>query len=257
MTENYSKELSLCKGKIGFYYKNLMTGEQDFKNPDMPLMAASVIKLSVMAEFFRQAEEEGLDIFATRRVARDECLPSCGAVTYMNDNPSLTLIDLCTFMIIFSDNTATNILINLLGMDKINQNAVNLGLKNTKINRLLFDSELSKKGYENYTCAGDCALLLEQIYNGKLVSKKASEKMLWMLKSQRLNGKIPFFLHSYTKACVAHKTGEDSGITHDVGVVLDKVPFIICFLSNETDVPLFERKIQDLSYKIWQDTNAE
>ncbi len=255
MRERYSEKLSECKGNIGFYFKDLTTGEVDCKNPDLPLVAASVIKLAVMAEFFRQAEEEGLDIHALRRVRREERLPSCGALTYMSDEPILPLIDLCTFMIIFSDNTATNILIKLLEMDKINAYAQKLGLKNTKINRLLFDSEMSCRGYENYTSAADCARLLELIYNGGLVSKKASEKMLEMLKNQRLNGKIPFYLHSYTNAKIAHKTGEDSGITHDVGIIIDKKPFILCFLSNNTDVPAFERKMQDLSYEIWKDTD--
>ena len=77
--------------------------------------------------------------------------------------------------------------------------------------------------------------------------------MLEVLKNQRLNGKIPFFLSSgENKVQLAHKTGEDSGITHDVGIVLDKEPFIICFLSNEVNVPEFERVIQDLSFQIYK-----
>ena len=117
----------------------------------------------------------------------------------------------------------------------------------------MFDSVGASKGLENYTSAEDMALLLEKIYNGTLVSKKASAKMLEVLKNQRLNGKIPFFLSSgENKVQIAHKTGEDSGITHDVGIVLDKEPFIICFLSNEVNVPEFERVIQDLSFQIYK-----
>ena len=68
--------------------------------------------------------------------------------------------------------------------------------------------------------------------------------MLQILLDQRLNGKLPFYLHGEGVKC-AHKTGEDDGITHDVGVVFAERPFVICMLSNRVDVPAFERLIQD------------
>ena len=68
--------------------------------------------------------------------------------------------------------------------------------------------------------------------------------MLQILKDQRLNGKIPFFLDDYE---IAHKTGEDDGITHDVGIVFADHPVLLCFASNHTDVPAFERLIQDMA----------
>ena len=70
--------------------------------------------------------------------------------------------------------------------------------------------------------------------------------MLEILRNQKLNGKMPFFLKPRGIAC-AHKTGEDDGITHDVGVVYAKNPFVLCMLSEETDVPGFERLIQDVA----------
>ena len=69
---------------------------------------------------------------------------------------------------------------------------------------------------------------LEKIYNKELIDKKSSEEMISILKNQRLNGKIPFFLQSIKpKIEIAHKTGEDTNITHDVGIVFDKEPFIL------------------------------
>ncbi len=74
------------------------------------------------------------------------------------------------------------------------------------------------------------------------MSPEADAEMLGILKDQRLNGKMPFFLHGLK---IAHKTGEDDGITHDVGIVYADHPLILCFASNHTDVPAFERFIQD------------
>ena len=81
--------------------------------------------------------------------------------------------------------------------------------------------------------ARDIGILLEKMYRGELISEAASAQMLDILKSQKLNGKMPFYLHEYGIP-IAHKTGEDDGITHDVGIVLTDKPFIICFLTNES-----------------------
>ena len=247
------ERLSKINGKVGFYYKNLVKGEVISYNENEPMLAASLIKLTVLGEVFREIENGEIseqEVFTTRD---EEKVPSCGALNYMDEGLNVTLKDLYTLMIILSDNYATNILIDRCKIENINDFINENGMKNTVLKRKMFDSIGASKGLENYTSAEDMALLLEKIYNGTLVSKKASAKMLEVLKNQRLNGKIPFFLSSgENKVQIAHKTGEDSGITHDVGIVLDKEPFIICFLSNEVNVPEFERVIQDLSFQIYK-----
>jgi beta-lactamase class A len=89
------------------------------------------------------------------------------------------------------------------------------------------------------------------MYQGNLISKKADQEMLDILKEQRLNGKIPFYFTNDIK--IAHKTGEDQGITHDVGIVFGKVPFILCFLGNQVDVPFFERVMQETTLELYRD----
>ena len=68
--------------------------------------------------------------------------------------------------------------------------------------------------------------------------------MLQILSNQQLNGKMPFYLHSQG-ICCAHKTGEDDGITHDVGIIYASHPVIFCFVSQHTDVPRAERFLQE------------
>ncbi len=232
-------------GKTAFYYKNLVSGATFSLNASAPIIAASVIKLPIMAEFFFQAAEGKIDTNTEYAVQVQAKLPSCGALNYLHDGVRVTLMDLCTLMIILSDNTATNLLIRRLGMDAINQRIRALGLKNTRLNRLLFDADAQKQGLENRVSAKDMGLLLSLLYEGKLVSTQASKQMLDTLKNQRLNGKMPFFLHGIP---IAHKTGEDDGISHDVGIVYAGEPFVVCFLSEETDVPSFERWIQDTTF---------
>lgn len=245
MKDKIIEQIKSVSGKVGFYYKNLVTGETMQHGTDIPLQAASVIKIPILIEAFKRMEAGTIhktDLFTIRK---EDKLPSCGALTYMHDGLQVTLEDLYTLMIILSDNSATNILIKEFGMDSINATMKDLGLKSTRLNRLLFDKEQSALGIQNYIATEEIAWILEKMYLGELVSESASAEMISILKKQRLNGKIPFFIHG--KADIAHKTGEDDGITHDVSIVFAKQPFILCFCGNEVDVPVYERLMQDVS----------
>lgn len=248
-----TEKLAAMPGKVGFYYKNLITGETIEFNSHKPVRAASVIKLFVMAEAFRQIEEGLLnpnDIFTVNKA---ECVPSCGALVYMHDGLKVTVRDLITLMIILSDNSATNFLVDLLGIDNINKTIRSLGYKDTSIGRKMFDSEKAALGIQNYICAAETADLLERIYSGTLIGKEASEQMLGIMLNQRLNGKIPFYLHALENSPkIAHKTGEDDGTTHDAAIVFAPEPFILVFVSNETDVPAYERLMQDTAFELYQ-----
>ena len=229
-------------GEISVYGKDLKTDEKWAYEADVPLVAASVIKLPILVEAFRQARDGLLAMDEVFSIRPEQKMPSCGALTYLHDGLTVTLRDLCALMIILSDNTATNILIQRLGIENINAGMRKLGLQKSTLRRLLFDAEASARGLENTVTAWEMGQLLEMLYKGECVSPEADAEMLDILKDQRLNGKMPFFLHGLE---IAHKTGEDDGVTHDVGIVYADHPLIMCFASNHTDVPAFERFIQD------------
>ncbi|MBE5974445.1 MAG: serine hydrolase [Paenibacillaceae bacterium] len=250
------KILDQVPGKISFLYENLETGERVGYREDQSLMAASVIKLYVMAAVFNQFETGKLREDFSLSILKKDCVPSCGALTYLHDGICVTALDLVTLMIIFSDNTATNVLIELLGMDEINRYIKSLGFEKTCLNRKMYDTEKSSKGIQNYITASETGRLLTMMYRGELVSEEASRQMISILKNQQLCSKIPFYLQALTEEPeIAHKTGEDCGITHDVGIVYGKTPFLVCFCGNETDTPLFERIMGELSLKLYEETN--
>ena len=253
MRKNIIERLKNIKGDVSFYYKNLVTGEIIEYNEEKSMLAASLIKLPILVECFNQMSKGTVsrsEIFVTKE---DDKVPSCGALNYMQDNLQVRFKDLYVLMIILSDNYATNLLIDKLGIENINKLIKEIGLNNTIINRKMFDSEKAKLGLENYTSVKDISYLLEKMYRKELIDEKSSEEMMNILKNQRLNGKIPFFLHSLKpKIEIAHKTGEDTNITHDVGIVFSKEPFIICFCGNNVDVPVFERLMQDITYDLYK-----
>ena len=236
-----TSELAALSGKIGCYYKNLVTGETCTWHGDTPVIAASVIKLYVMTEAFAQIEAGKLAMDQEITVHRKDCVPSCGVLTYLHDDVKLQVIDLNTLMIIVSDNTATNVLIDLLGIDNINARIRALGFEKTILNRKLFDTEKAKLGLHNYITAEEVGALLEMMYRGTLVSEAASARMISIMKDQQLNHKIPYLIDPMPQAPqIAHKTGEDDNTTHDAAIIFSREPFILCICSNDTDVTKLE-----------------
>jgi len=240
-------------GKVGFYYAPVGGEAVEFQ-ADLPLVAASVIKVPIMVEAFRRFAEGTLDPNMEVEVRAEHKKPSCGALTYMHDGLKVTVLDLVTLMIIVSDNTATNLMIDMLGVDAVNATMEKLGIPGVCLRRKLFEPELSRQGIQNTITARGMGILLEKMAQGRLLGGEADAKMMKILGDQRLNGKLPFFLHSMDVE-LAHKTGEDDGTTHDVGVIFAKQPFVVCMLSNDVDVPKFERIMQDAALELYEINN--
>ena len=120
-------------GHTSIYFKDLTSGETFSYNADEPMSAASVIKLTVMAELFRQIDA-GIISREQKLVVKDENrVPICGVLTLMHTGMEVTPIDLCWLMITISDNMATNMLIDLLGIPNIQANIERLGLQGVKV----------------------------------------------------------------------------------------------------------------------------
>ena len=237
-------QLEALGGDTGVYVKSLATGETFARGADQPVVAASVIKIPVMIEAFRAQEAGELRFDELHALADAERMPSCGTLKAMHTGIGMTLLDLVRLMIIVSDNTATNILIRRLGIERINATLRELGCERTTLRRLLFDREAAERGLENTITAREMGMLLEKLWRGEIVSPEASAAMMDILLDQRLNGKLPFYLHA-RDIRIAHKTGEDAGVTHDVGVIFGKEPLVVCFVGEHVDVPAYERLMQD------------
>ncbi len=241
-------------GSISFYYKNLATGREIRYRSEKRMMAASVIKLFIMVEAFRRIRAGALDPDRMITVKRQDYVPSCGALAYMHEGLKVTVMDLVTLMIIFSDNTAANILTDLLGMEAINEGIRSLGFYDALLCRKMYDLEKSRQGIQNIITAGETGRLFQGLYEETLISPGACRQMLEILKHQQINSKIPFYLQALKdEPEIAHKTGEDTGITHDVGIVYGKQPFIVCFCGNGTDTPAYERLMAEISLKLYED----
>ena len=252
--KRWEARLTALPGRIGVYYKNLTDGREWGLHERKLFESASVIKLPVFAAIARMIETGETDWNERLRCRDRDKMPSCGALRYFTDEPELDLRTLCRLMIALSDNSATNLLLRRFGLERLNQEFRVMGLEQSRLERLLFDREASSRGLENRVTPIEMGTLLEQIARRNFVSPSVSEEIESVLRCQQTKHKIPGYLPK--SVAVAHKTGEDSGITNDVGIVFAEKPFVLCFLSNETDVPAAERCIRELSLELYRDLQA-
>lgn len=246
------KILDKLPGEIGVYYKDLTTGKSFGFKENEGFLAASVIKLPIMVAVLHEIKNGRLRRDDIIRLSTKDKVPGCGALAHMHSGSDVTIKDLYSLMIVLSDNTATNMLIRVLGINDINSIINKYGLETTKLNRFLFDNEQQNKGIENYFCPFEIGNLLESVYRKSLISEDISLEIEGILKQQQINHKIPYLIPDNIE--IAHKTGEDDGITNNVGIVYCKNPFVLCFAGNNTDVVLAEEAMRKISFLCYENS---
>ncbi|HWR45305.1 serine hydrolase [Sporomusa sp.] len=224
--------LSTYTGRWGVVVVNHTTGDRLELNPGMVFPAASMIKVPIMYEIMRQAAAGMISLEETLGVTSGITTGGAGILKELRPGLTLTVRELVTLMIILSDNTATNMLIDLAGMDNVNNTMTGLGLKSTVLRRRMMDFDAARAGLENGISAADLALLLAQVLDSTMLPPAYGAMMLDILKRQQINDKLPFFLPEET--VIAHKTGTLPGVEHDAGILfLPDGPYTICVLSAD------------------------
>lgn len=181
-------------------------------NVDEIFPSASLIKLFILLAINNSNLDNKIKIDKKDIVAGE------GALGKLSGNLTLSVRDLATLMIILSDNMATNILIDYLSMDYINNIIRENGFKSTILQRKMLDFKAAKEGRENYTSPRDVYQVLKLLYKNSL--------FLNMLKNQHLNNKISLYLSENEDFIFVHKTGELKNIEHDAGRLFYKDKFI-------------------------------
>lgn len=237
------------KGKIAVAVKGLCTGEEYYLNANEPMPTASLIKLAVMVEAYRQAEEGRVSLDKTLTLKKDDRVPGSGILTnHFSDGATFPLRDAIRMMIVFSDNTATNMVLDQTGIRPVNERMATLGLKETRVNAKVFKGKtthVDKERWEKYglgsTTARESVRLLELILRNEAASADACGKMLDHLQACDDKEKMTRLLPPGT--VVAHKTGSITEAKTDAGIVSVRDPadkkvkplFAICVLTNENE----------------------
>lgn len=225
--------INQTQGNVAVFYKNCKTKDCIKINEYKIFPSASTIKLIIMAEVLRQVSKVKFSLKDEIILTESLKTGGDGILKEIEPGHKFTIKELITLMIIISDNTATNILIDLVGMDNVNKFSKKIGLQYTKLERKMMDTKAIKEGKENFTCAADMGRFLELLYEKKLVSKIYSDMMIDILKRQQVKGRLDLYLPD--DAIIAHKTGDLDKLEHDVGIFYHpNTEYILCVLTNKT-----------------------
>jgi beta-lactamase class A len=247
--DKYIKSLVAAhKGKVAIAWKTLRPAPGSFAlNADDVMPTASLIKIAVMAEAYFQAKEGKVKLDDVLTLTKDEMVPGSGILTdHFSPGARFSLRDAVRLMIVYSDNTATNMVLEKVGIKTVNDRMAGLGLKETRVTAKVFkgkttsvDPERTKRYGLGSTTANEMLKLLELLHKGELVSKEASEAMLDHLKKCDDRDKFPRFLPK--GVTVAHKTGSVSDARTDAGILYFKEgPVALVVLTNENEDKRFE-----------------
>ncbi|MBW3542534.1 MAG: serine hydrolase [Planctomycetes bacterium] len=229
------------RGKVAVAVRHLGSGESYTHRGDEPMPTASLIKVAVMIEAYRRSETGELDLNRTVTLRDEDKVQGSGILTpHFSAGTTLSVRDLVRLMIAWSDNTATNLVLDQVGLEAVNDGMQSLDCPNTRIHAKVFrgetsiDPERSKRFGLGSTTAGEMLSLLERLHGGEIVSKAASAAMLEHLAACQDRAKLPRDLPAGTK--VAHKTGSVSAVRTDAGIVNSPSgPIAICVLTAENE----------------------
>lgn len=193
--------------------------------------SASMIKVLIMATLFSKAIAGAINIQDTVGLRDVPRVLGGGALQELEGHHRFTYLEICRLMMVLSDNWATNLLIHHLGMDTINEFALNLGLKDTRLNRFMMDTIAREAGQENVMTVLDLMVLYEYIYRQRETGPLGYE-MWQLLGRQQFRDKLPFYWGE--DVVFYHKTGVLEEVEHDGGLLpLVKGTFgLIAFISQ-------------------------
>lgn len=177
--------------------------------------SASLNKVPILLGVLTHLEHYNQDVDQEIRIAPEEWVDY--SVISEQQIERSTIYELLVWMIITSDNVATNVLIDFIGMDVLNHYFRQIGLSQTKLQRKMMDFEKLERGIDNLTSANDMAHLFSRIYQQDLLPKQFSKLTIDILSRQRVHESLKRYLVDDVK--MVHKTGGLETVEHDVGIV--------------------------------------
>lgn len=239
-------------GVMGVAIVDLTDGHRYLLHANDVYPQASSIKICLLAELYRQAQQGKLKLTDLYTVNANDLVQDSDIMGGLTPGVTqITLRDLATMMVAVSDNSATNVLIDRVGMDNVNALLSSQGLAQTRLRRKMMDVEAAAEGRENVSTPNEMMKLLESIYRGQVLNKEFTDDFFKVLSTHK-DSWIPRYLPDGLK--IADKPGALEGVRNDSGVIfVDKRPYVLCvmttYLRNERDG---EEAISNVSLAAWR-----
>lgn len=189
------------------------------RNGDRRYRAASTVKIPLMIEIYRQIDRGERALDDRYRLRAEDKANGSGVLLELHDGIELTIRDLVHLMISISDNTATNILIDLAGMDQVNATMTSLGMTASTLSRKMKGRRAEGDEAENWATPSDYATVVQAILDRRAAAPAACTQMEAMLETQQNRRRIARYLPEAEDIRWGTKTGSIAGVTNDAGFI--------------------------------------
>jgi len=227
LDERVKAEVAQFKGKVSMFAKNIDNGETYALNADDRVRTASTIKIAVMIEAFARVNEGKAHWTDELVLTKEKKVSGSGILTELSDGLHLTLRDAVSLMMILSDNTATNMVLDVLTTDAVNARMESLGLKNIKILRKIGSGGDSQAGKDpenkkyglGFATSREMVLVMEKLERGEVINAATSKEMIELMKREQGRNAIG---RSLPDLPMASKYGALDRLRSAVGIIYTK-----------------------------------
>ena len=222
-------------GKYSFFFEDLKSGYVYGYNENVSMVAAGCMKLPIAVSLIKAVEDKKVDFMDKIKIQTSDKVYGTGIIHEFNER-EYTVFELMVIMLIQSDNTAANKIIDIVGMEQINEDIISMGLKNTRLNRTTNDERTAITDVENITTAYDLSKIWKHLSNGTFLSKDNGQMLIDILRRQQIKNKLALYIPDDLKIEISSKTGDKKGVENDTAYLeLPKGKFVFTVLSQ--DIP--------------------
>jgi len=219
-------------GTYGFFFEDLASGFIYGYNENVQLVAAGCMKLPIAVSLIKAVEDKKVTFMDKIAISAEDKVYGTGII-HEFDARDYTIFELLVAMLIQSDNTAANKLIDIVGMDNININIQKMGLKNTILNRKTSDERTKNSEIENITSAYDLSIMWRHLFKATYLTPENSTMLIDILRRQQIKNKLALYIPDDLKFEISSKTGDKKGVENDTALIqLQKGTFVFTVLST-------------------------
>lgn len=206
-------------GEYSFYFEDIDSGYTYSLNEKNSMPSASCIKVPIAIALLKEFENGKVNLEDKIKINREDMVGGNGVISEL-DESEYSYRELLKLMLIQSDNTATNKIIDVIGMERINDTIKELKLNNTSLRKKMEDSESLEDGLDNCTSSLDMSKCFKILYKASYLNSSNSKYIIDILRKQKDRNKIPYYIPEEEWKNIAHKTGTLACIENDSGLIM-------------------------------------
>lgn len=212
------KYLETRVGAYSFFFEDLVSGYSYGYNENVKMVSAGCMKLPIAIALMKDEEVGKVGYLDKVKIEGKDKVFGTGIIHEFGEK-EYTIFELLVVMLIQSDNTAANKIIDIVGMERVNEVIKDIGMKNTELNRKTRDERNNNEDVENYTSAKDLCRLWQCLYNAEYLNKENSQMLIDILSRQQIKNKLALYIPDNLKYDISSKTGDKQGVENDTALI--------------------------------------